>query len=173
LLSIALLILSPHRAAADYISVYSDDSGSSCLLGSAGFTSTATVIHSFSLGATGSRFRLELPAGSSFFAFTPSPWRSFTLTGSILSGASITYGECLTGANPLGTITAILTQGTLCVRPADGSLNIMVSDCAFVETAATGGAAYVASNGPCYEAWQGIVATDQKTWGAVKSLYRE
>ena len=161
-----LLLLSPNPAAADHLGVFTDQTASNCNL-APGFTGTAVVMHKFTLGTTMSRFRLEFPAGSSFFAFnTP-----FVLVGSIQSDASVAYLQCLQVSVVVGTITAFLTEGILWVKPADGFSDVIVSDCAFVETSATCGAAYVGIPDPYCPTCQ-TVATDQTTWGAVKSLYR-
>jgi hypothetical protein len=63
LLTLAALMISS-VALADNVSMYSDISGTSCLISAAGFNSTAAVVHKFSLGATYSRFKVTLPAGS-------------------------------------------------------------------------------------------------------------
>ena len=167
LLGVALL-MNTSVARADHLGVYSDGSGASCAL-APGFTSTATVLHKFTLGTRGSSFGLELPAGSVFFGFStafspPLPPEAGTIT--------LDYGTCLQGSFVVGTIVAILEPGTLWVRPGGGLANVMVTDCDLVEKAATCGGAYVGPNlGYCPSCE--TVATEQTTWGAVKSLYRE
>ncbi len=163
LLMVAALMISS-VAMADHFGVYSDATGSSCALGAANvFNPGATVIHKFTLGATGSRFKVTLPAGTSFFGFNT----TFVPIGVLTSDLSLGYGQCLTGSIPLGTITAIYAAGTLSVLPADAFATIIYTDCNFGEYPATGGTAYVGGTGPCNE-----VATEQSTWGNVKALYR-
>jgi hypothetical protein len=165
LLMVALLLMTPNLAAADHISVYSDATGSSCSL-AAGFNTSAAVIHKFTTGTTGSMFRLQFPAGSTFFAFTT----AFPIIGSIQSDASINYGQCLSGSVVVGTIVAILAgPGVVMVQPANGYSDVRVWDCALVDRAATCGGAYVGVSGYCPSCQ--TIATDQSTWGAVKSLY--
>jgi len=162
LLMVACLMVSG-VASANHFGVYLDGTGSSCDLGAPGFNPGATVIEKFSLGSTGSRFKVTLPAGTSFFGFnTP-----FVPIGSLPSDLSLGYGQCLNGSIVLGTITAIYTAGTLSVLPADNFTNIIFTDCLFGEYNATGGNAYVGGTGNCNE-----VATEASTWGNVKALYR-
>jgi hypothetical protein len=163
LLMVAVLMVSS-VAMADHIGVYSDASGSSCLVGS-GFQSNVTVIHRSLLGATGSRFKITLPAGSAFFAFNT----SYVPVGNMQTDLSLGYGDCLTGSFVIGTIVANLTSGTISVLPADTFVSIIYTDCTFAELPATGGNAYVApATGNCNEP----LATEQSTWGQVKALYR-
>ena len=163
LLMVAVLMVSS-VAMADHIGVYADASGASCALAS-GFNSTATVIHKQTAGATGSRFKITLPAGSNLFAFNT----GFTPVGALGSDLSLGYGQCLSPTIVLGTIVAILAPGTIYVLPADGFPNIIYTNCSFAELPATGGTAYVLpSNGSCGEP----SATEQSTWGQVKALYR-
>jgi hypothetical protein len=166
LLAVAFLSVG-NLAAADLISVYSDATGSSCGLNT-GFTTTATVMHKFTPGATASRFRLQLPAGSAFFAFNS----QYQVLGSILDDGTVQYGQCLNGSFPIGTITAILTQGVLWVRPVDGQAYVLTADCSFVEQIAACGSAAVGYGYSPYCDSCLTLATEQSTWGAVKSLYR-
>lgn len=162
LLMVAVLMISS-VAMADHFGVYSDATGSSCALGAAGFNPNANVIHKFTLGATGSRFKVTLPLGTLFFGFnTP-----YVPIGVLTSDLSLGYGLCLNGSIPLGTITAQYTAGVISVLPADAFASIIYTDCSFGEYPATGGNAYVGTEGPCNE-----VATEQSTWGNVKALYR-
>jgi hypothetical protein len=151
-------------AMADHIGVYADNSGSSCSL-AAGFQSgsTAAVIEKFSLGTTGSRFKVTLPAGSSFFSFS-SP---YTPVGSMTSDLSMAYGQCLTGDVVIGNIIAILNPGSGAVVAADLQPFILYTTCVFAELPATGGTYYVGGTGNCNE-----IATEPTTWGQVKALYR-
>jgi hypothetical protein len=148
-------------AMADNISVYSDCTGASCEL-AVGFTSTAAVVHKFTTGATGSRFKCVLPAGSSFFSFAT----GFTPVGNLMTDLSVGYGTCLTGTICIGSIVAILNPGTLSTTAADGFASIIYTDCVFAEKPAFGGDAYVGTTGQC------PLPTQQSTWGSVKALYR-
>lgn len=162
LLMVAALMISSVAMAGSHFGVYADGTANSCVL-APGFTSTAAVVEKFSAGSTGSRFKVVLPAGSSFFSFNT----TFVPIGTLTSDLSLGYGQCLNGTIPLGTIVAILNPGTISVLPADAFANIIFTDCSFGEYNGTGGFAYVGGTGDC-----GEVATESTTWGQVKSLYR-
>jgi hypothetical protein len=166
-LLVSLLLISS-AAMADHIGIYSDTTGQSCNLGNivGQFSSTVTVIHKYSQGAIGSRFNITFPPGTSFFSFN-SPYFPVCDPGPC-DGISLGYGQCRTGNIVLGTLLAIYGAGTLHVVPAQSFSEILYTDCAFVEKAATGGAAYVGTPGDCEEP----VATEPSTWGSVKALYR-
>lgn len=162
LLLVSLLLISS-VSMADHIGVYSDASGASCYLGNiAGqFSPTATVIHKFALGATGSLFNISFPPGTSFFSFS-SPYVPIPDVG----GISLGYGQCLSGSIVLGNILAVYAPGTVQIVPADLHTNILYTDCSFTEKTATGGRAYVNTTGDC------VLAVEPSTWGSVKALYR-
>jgi len=163
LLMVAVLMVSS-VAMADHIGVYADGTGASCGLGAAGsFNPNAAVIHKFTVGATGSRFKVVFPPGTSFFGFN-SP---FVPVGQLNSDISLGYGQCLSGNIVLGTINAIYGAGVGSVTAADLQPIILYTDCSFGEYPATGGTFYVGTTGPCNE-----VATEPSTWGQVKALYR-
>jgi hypothetical protein len=162
LLMVAVLMISSVAMAGGHFGVYTDANANSCLL-APGFTSTATVVEKFSAGSTGSRFKVILPAGSSFFSFNT----TFVPIGTLTSDLSLGYGTCLNGTIPLGQIVAILNPGTIQVLAADNFSTIIYTDCSFGEYPATGGLAYVGTTGDC-----GEVATENSSWGQVKSLYR-
>lgn len=164
LLMVAVLMVSS-VAMADHFGVYADNTGASCSL-AVGFQSgtTAAVIEKFTTGTTGSRFKVTLPAGSSFFSFS-SP---YTPIGNLTSDLSLGYGGCQgPGSVVLGNIIAILNPGSGQVLPADLFANIIYTNCVFAELPATGGTYYVGSTGNCNE-----IATEPTTWGQVKALYR-
>jgi hypothetical protein len=166
LLLIGCFLMIASSAMADHIGVYRDATGSSCNLGNiAGqFSPTATVIHWSTGGATGSRFKVTFPAGTSFFGFnTP-----YVPVGALNTDLSLGYGQCLSSSIILGTINAIYGAGTGKVEKADLQPMILYTDCVFAELPATGGSFLVNGLGdPC------IVAVEPSTWGKVKSLYRD
>jgi len=164
LLTMCLLMVSS-AALADHIGVYSDGSASSCNLGNiAGqFSPNATVIHRFTTGATGSRFKVTFPAGTSYFGFnTP-----YVPVGALNTDLSLGYGQCLNGSIVLGTINAIYAAGTGHVEKADLQSIILYTNCLFAELPATGGVFYVGGIAGCGEA-----PVEPSTWGSVKALYR-
>ena len=162
LLTLAVLMISS-VAMADHIGIYSDCSGSSCLL-APGFTTTAAVVHKFSLGATYSRWKLVLPAGSGFFSFTTQ--NAYPSIGTADNDISVAYGQCNNGSWCIGTMVANLAVGEARIEAANGQLTVLWANCDFAEFPGTGGSAWIGQTGDCRE-----VATEQSTWGSVKALY--
>jgi len=158
LLTVAALMFAT-AASADHIGVYTDAAGVDNTI-PCGFTSTVTIIHKFTLGSTGSQFKLQLPPGSTFFSFST----TYTPVGSATTDLALGYGTCEFGSIALGTLIAILAPGQIKVLPADGQASIIVVDCTFTEHPATGGTGNVFGNCP--------VPTQPSTWGSVKALYR-
>ena len=156
-----LMISNP--ASADHIGLYSDQAGTSCSIAS-GFNNTAAVIHKNTSGATGSRFKIAFPTGSSVSAFaTP-----YVVVGSLTSDLSLGYGQCLTGDVLLGTIVATLGSGSGSVRTANGHPFILYTNCLFAEIQATGGSFGVGTTSNCGESGP----PQASTWSEVKALYR-
>ena len=160
LLFVSLLLVSS-IAVADHIGIFSDATGSSCLL-PAGFTTTCAVVHRYSLGATASRWYIDSSSLiGAVFAFST----SYTTTGSFDNILSVGYGTCLTGTFPLGTLIMATTSGWLSIKGFPG---VIYTDCNLVEHSATAGRACVGCGAdPCP-----ILAAEPSTWGRVKSLYR-
>jgi len=158
---LAVFISSP--AFADQIGIYSDGTGASCVL-AAGMNSSATLIHKFASGATGSRFRLDLSAapGSVYYSFAS----TYSTAGTMTDDFSASYGQCLSGSVVIGTMVVYLTSGQVHVRPASGSSNIVYTNCSFTDIVASGGQASIGNN-QCLAA-----GTSSATWGQIKSLYR-
>lgn len=159
----ALMIASV--AMADNVGVYSDGTGSSCIV-APGFQSTTAVVHKYSQGTTLSRWKATAPAGSSVFSFTPT--LGFNAIGTWNTDISVAYGQCMAGSFAVGTFAAIWNPGVIDLGPADLQTSVLSVDCLFAEGPATGSDAYVGGTPPgaC------DVATEQSTWGGVKALYR-
>ena len=168
LLMVAVLMVSS-VAMADHIGFYLDSGGTSCLIAPGGhFAGTdCYVIHKFTTGATGSRWKLNLPAGSSIFAFSPSS--GFSPLGTVQSDMSVGYGGCQTGTLVLGACIGNLVAGSGAVVAADLQTDVLITDCDFVQKPASGGTFTIGAAGP---APCGEVATEPTTWGQVKALYR-
>jgi hypothetical protein len=168
LLMVAVLMVSS-VAMADHIGLYNDNAGTSCLLAPGGhFAGTdCYVIHKFTTGATGSRWKINFPAGSTIFAFSPASGMS--PLGVVTSDMSVGYGGCQTGTLVLGACVGNLNPGTGAVVAADLQTDVVYTDCDFVQKPASGGTFTVAASGP---APCGEVATEPTTWGQVKALYR-
>jgi len=160
LLMVAALMISS-VAFAGHIGVYTDATGASCSF-APGFNPTVTIIEKFSTGSTGLRFKMD-PGPNGVFGFnTP-----FVPVGALTTDLSLAYGQCLSGSIVLGTAIMSLASGQLNILAADGFPHILYTDCIFAELEGTGGRAYVGTTGDC-----GEIATEQSTWGQVKSLYR-
>jgi hypothetical protein len=160
-----MLVAAAGASRADHIAVYSDATGSVCNL-PAGFSANGTVIHKFSIGATSSRFKLDLSLapGSVVFSFnTP-----YVPVGDLVHDISIGYGQCLTGNIVLGTIVAVFQPGAISIVSAEGYPLILYTDCLFEERPATGGHTSIAGDGHGCD----YDAVETSTWGKVKSLYR-
>ena len=173
-LALSLLFIA-NAALADHIGIYSDDSGSSCNLISAGgppFTETTAVIHSFATGATGVRFKIDQSAATGISVVGMGT--TFVPIGSFATDLSVAYGNCLSGSIVVGHLQIIwLTapSGTLSVvKPQTDLYNsIRYWDCAMVDHPATGGHAVInGSNSSCADP----TAVETSTWGSVKALYR-
>jgi len=166
LLMVGILMVA-NVAMADHIGLYLDATGASCVLPAGGYFTglQANVLQKFSLGATGLRFSLSLPAGSNVLAFSS----VFTASGTLGADMTVGYGSCQTGTINVGAIIGTLTAGVAQAGPAQGFPQIIYTDCAtFAEKPASGGTAYIGvTPGSCNE-----VATEPSTWGQVKALYR-
>ena len=108
LLMVAVLMVSSVAMATPHYGVYTDCTGTSCAL-AAGFTQTVAVVEKFSVGTSGARFKVTLPAGSSFFGFST----GFVPLGNLTTDLSLGYGGCFSGTTCLGTIAGILILGTI------------------------------------------------------------
>jgi len=173
-----LMSLIASAAFADHVGIYSDDSGSSCNLTPAPpYSETTAVIHKFTAGATGSRFRIDTSAstGASVIGFIAK--NPFLPIGSASSDLQLAYGTCLSGSIVVGHLQIIwlggTAGGTISVAKPQGFPAVLYFDCASPcctnEKPATGGYATVNGNGlTCGEP----TPTEPSTWGSVKSLYR-
>lgn len=168
LLMVAVLMISS-VAMADHIGLYNDGAGTTCLIAPGGhFSGTdCFVIEKFTTGSTGSRFKINFPAGSAVFAFTPAG--AFSALGTATSDLSVGYGGCQTGTIVVGNLVCNLTAGTGAVVAADLQTDVLYTDCGFTQKVATGGTFTIGASGP---APCGEVATEPTTWGSVKALYR-
>jgi len=164
LLAISLVMIAS-AAFASHIAIFSDATGSICNLAS-GFSTGATILHKFSAGSVGSRFRVDLSLcpGSTILEFN-SPYLT---TGTITSDESVAYGQCLSGSIVVGTLTALWFPGAVSIVPAAGFPDIIDVQCDLVEVPATGGHTSIDGDGHgCDED-----AVEPSTWSSVKALYR-
>lgn len=164
LLLVTSILLVANVAMADHIGIYSDATGSSCVL-APGFSTTATLIHRFSAGSDASLFIVSATnaPGSSIFGIN-SPYQTLCIN----PPCPFSYGGCYQTL-VLGTIIANLgTTGYIEVVGVNNALPAVL-DCNQGEHTATGGRGYLGvSTGDCSPP----VPVEGSTWGAVKSLYR-
>ena len=188
-----LLLTTAPAARADVIGVFADLTASYCQVTDTPGSKTLYVMHKYTLGSTGSRFRIELSDGfTGTLVSAPSPYSN--VTGDPLTGVTINYDNtCITGSEEILELH-FLFFGTspecswvrAAAHPlsADGQLDAY--DCAFARVPAGWGGTHVQSNpniwcpdrggGPDapYYCWPYTppLPTASATWGAVKALYR-
>lgn len=169
------VVLAANVAFADHIGIYSDTGATSCtaVIPAAFAPYSVYVVHKFTAGTTGTRFKvvdtstLFQAGATSLYAF---------LGTSPYSGVSVAYGGCQVGQVTAFTLTFLwFNSPIVCGKlevVADTPFvpNIQVTDCNFVENAATGGQFFFFPNGTCVNCNE--VATEETTWGTIKALYR-
>jgi len=159
------------------VGLYSDPVGSDCHLPdlTAGLNPYFAV-HTNTAGATAVQFSAPMPG-----CYTAGLWLSDTpvygvTLGNSQIGVAIGYGICVPGPNHVLTIN-IFGQGlggTCCAwsvvpDPNVPSGQIEVVDCAAQLLFGAGFTSYVNGNDTC----PCTVATEESTWGQVKSIYSE
>jgi hypothetical protein len=168
LLTIGMLFLAS-AALADHIGIYADDTGTSCnLTTSPPLNQASAVIHKFSAGAHGSRFKIDMSAATgiaSFIGFVvPNP---FTPIGDARTDMTVQYGSCMSGSFLVGHLQLLwgaTPAGTISVVKPDGFTSVLHFDCADVEHPATGGYATIGGVGStCGEP----TAAEASPWGSV------
>jgi hypothetical protein len=178
LIALALVMISG-AAMADHIGIYNDQVASGCtLVAPGGFVPYSIfVVHRFTVGATGSQFAVNdvsTQAATGFAALG-----GFLVIGN-LADLSLAYGACLTGPDiPAVQLNYFAVGnpspcGLVEIIPApSGGGNIKYTDCNFAEIPATGGQFWFNSGTSCNDCDEPpTVATEESTWGKVKSLYR-
>jgi len=169
LMLMASILVVANAAMADHIGVYGDQTGTSCNLANTG---TVFVVHMFSAGTTGSRFKVDASASNTTVTFL-NPTIGFVATGSAATDITVGYGTCLIGS---GIVVGQLflgggspsPTGCLKVSPAEAYPNVINIACDFQEISATGGEA-------CFGGVAGHcpgTPVQSSTWGQVKALYR-
>ena len=170
------LVLVAGVALADEISVFADQAGSSCTFN---FTTPALynayVVHKTVAGATGSQFKVVNNTGVAFSAVVMNGYLSI---GDAFTDLSLAYGGCLAGPNIAvvqlsGAIFAAPSADCLTIEvvPAPNKVGVLVVGCTFEEIPAYS-EPFQLGSGPTSECACITFATEQSTWGRVKSLYR-
>jgi hypothetical protein len=179
-LSIAIMMIAG-VAAADHIGIYADQAGAgACGLTPPTFASGSLFVVHKTTEATGSEFAIT------GLATSPAPFtgsvvlNGFLAIGDVVNGLSLAYGGCVAGPaiaavqlNFFGTGNpAACNMLQIVPSPTAGGI-IKAVNCSFAELPATGGKAYINPNGTCTDCAEPAPnATEESTWGKVKSLYR-
>ncbi len=132
------------------------------------------VIHQFSPGAIGSRWKVINSVGLVSLG---------RLCGGVgipddpANGVSVGYGSCMVGSFVACRLDYLRTDPTpitgcyhLRVEPYGADATVVVTDCASVDKSASGG--YFSFEMPVIFCDDCAVAAESSTWGAVKALYR-
>ena len=163
----------------DRVSLWADASMNSCEIVDPG--SGLVQVHMFHTGSQPAR-------AVTFFAPTPQCWEGATWLGDVVAspflkqgvsthsvGIQVNYLACLQPPVYLGYMNFILSGGAqpCCAYPVlphivDGA--VLIIDCNFDERVGAGGSAIVNANSSCRCPMP--LATEESTWGRVKSLYR-
>lgn len=157
------------------IGLYADDLGNSCEISAPGSPSPFNIylVHKFLPGeeSTGSRFKVQFPAGIIFFAFSANP--SMVPGGTLTADQTIGYGSCVTANTSLGFAlvqapSAVAACSYVSILGSDFTGLVQATNCSFEEFIVGAGQAIVNPDDSCHC----NIATHQSTWGKVKSLYR-
>ena len=175
MLSFAMLMVAG-LAMADDIGIFTDQiGGDNCT-----FNPTAPapfdvwVVHRSPAGATGSVFKLT---NNTAYALSASPASVNYLTiGGAFTDISVAYAACLAGSVPVLKVSGFAFPvphppcGLLTVGAAPSQAAVISVDCNFAEIPASGGRMVFNPDVtcPCVQP----NATEESTWGKVKSLYR-
>jgi hypothetical protein len=146
-------------ASADHLGIYSDQAASGCtLVAPGGFVPFSIfVVHRFTAGATGSQFAVQDASGQAATGFA-------ALGGPDIPAVQLNY-SAVGNPTPCGLVKVI-------PAPSGGGI-IKYTDCNFAEIPATGGQFWFNSGTSCNDCDEPTpVATEESTWGKVKSLYR-
>lgn len=174
-LSVAIMMMAGSAMAADHFGIFTDQVGATgnCSLVPPAFSPfTIYLVHQTN-GATGSQFKVnKSPTG---YSLSASVLGGYLAIGDAFTDLSLAYGGCLAGPSIAAVSLSgfgFPVPGEVCslveVVPAPGKPYIITVDCNFAEIAATGGRFTFNANETC----PCINATEESTWGKVKSLYR-
>lgn len=177
-LTVAILTLGASQAfaQADILGLYADQAMNECNITiPVNIPTTMYVMHNSTSGATASQFQLSDPRTATFITTGVNlASGSYIAIGDPFTGVSVAYTACLTGTFgvynisflALGVALPNCTYITLGPDPVSGKTQI--ADCNFFEIEVTGAQAILNADGTC----DCDVATQETTWGKVKSLYR-
>jgi hypothetical protein len=183
---VAFLASSPSNPLAQFspgtITAFADATGSSCTLlddSEKLFDIYIVIAVAPKFGLAGSRFRIVTSAG--FSATYVGEVVNYPHSGDVQGGVTIAHGTCLPGTFLLATVT-YLGHGTSAPCSSIDVIghpdsyyapSIDVMDCHFAWLAAsTLGSLLVNPVESQCAPWCSTVATERRTWGGIKALYR-
>ncbi len=174
MLALAIMMIASYAMAGDHMGVYTDQAGTTCE-----FSATAVgpvdlyVVHK-TTGATGSQFKV---VNTMDWTFNASVLNGYLAIGDAFTDLSLAYGSCLVGPDlPVVQLSGFSfplpgkTCGFLDIVAADVPQKLLTVDCTFAEVEITGGRLSFNNDGTC--PCGPVTATEESTWGKVKSLYR-
>ena len=176
-LSIAILALmaSPVLAQTDAFGVYQDQTGLNCnITMTFPALNEVWIVHKTSAGATGSQFKVTAPTSGTLTAAGGGVANAnFLVIGEPYTDLSLAYTECLTGTFPVWKLSFFASAAVpdcqyISIIPAPDKVGVLSVDCTFAELPSYGGQGIISATAAC----NCDVATQESTWGKVKSLYR-
>ena len=177
LLAILLVVPGAALGQGGYIGLYADEEGTQCNVTDAGTGEVNVyVVHKATTGAAASEWKIVADGGFAM-AYLGESWE-VTAMGDTRSGATVSYGGCMSSPVLLCTVT-YMSYGvsTSCSSlqvvpdPSSTSGTIEVVDCSSNRISASGGKLIVNPDGscPCGQA-NSFRDTD---WGRIKAMFTE
>jgi hypothetical protein len=172
-----VVFLAADAAFADHIGIYGDPVGSSCTsaLAQPPTVNNAYVIHKYTVGTTGVRFKVNDQSGL-FHEYATTPYLEGGGAGAPYTGSSLAYGNCLNGQLLIYTLGFLWFGQPISCGPMSivqdplEPMGIVAFDCNFAPHLATRSAFYWNPAVACWDC--PLPATEATTWGKVKALYR-
>ncbi len=173
LLALAIMMIAPY-AMADHIGVYSDQAGTTCEFAATAIGPVTLYVVHKTTGTTGSQFKV---VNTMDWTFNAAVLGGYLAIGDAFTDLSLAYGGCLAGPD-LAVVSlsgfSFPLPGKLCgtleIVPAPNKPGVISVDCTFAELVATAGILTFNNDGTC--PCEQPNATEESTWGKVKSLYR-
>ncbi len=176
-LTVAMVALfaSPSFAQTGAMGLFADNQGLSCNITVPLFAPfNVYVVHKSPGGATGAQWVMNAPTGPTFFFNGGSVANANILSiGAPDSDLSLAYGGCISGDFHTYTLAFFATAAVpncsyMSLVAAPNKVGVISVDCIFAEIPVIPGQGILNADGTC----DCNVATQESTWGKVKSLYR-
>jgi hypothetical protein len=133
------------------------------------------IVHEVSVGAVGSRWSVS--NGVTQFVSLGYTCGGVSISGDPADGVMVGYGGCVASPHSACRLDYMKLTGDpivgcyhMRVEPFPGDSDVLVTDCAMVDKAATGG--YFSFELPPHSCDDCAVGIETTTWGSVKALYR-